>query len=49
MTVTWTNDVLRRVLTGREPNADVAVGADLDRFERLFRTSVLTPPESVKG
>ncbi|MFA9565426.1 MAG: nucleoside hydrolase, partial [Acidimicrobiales bacterium] len=47
MTVAWTNDVLRRVLTGLEPNADVAVAVDLDRFEHLFRTRVLSPLESV--
>ncbi len=48
MTVAWTNDVLRSVLTGREPNASVAVGLDLARFEALFRDRVLTPLESVK-
>ena len=47
MTVAWTNDVFRRVLTGLEPNADVAVAVDLDRFEHLFRTRVLSPLESV--
>ena len=46
MTVAWTNDVLRRVLTGLEPNAEVAVGVDLDRFQDLFHTRVLTPLES---
>ena len=43
ITVAWTNDVLRRVLTGQEPNAEVAVGVDLERFEHLFRSHVLTP------
>ena len=47
MTVAWTNDVLRRVLTGLEPNTDVAVGVDLDRFDHLFRTRILTRLESV--
>lgn len=49
MTVTWTNDVLRRVLTGLDPNAEVAVDVDLERFDRLFRERVLTPLESRPG
>jgi inosine-uridine nucleoside N-ribohydrolase len=47
MTVAWTNDVLRRVLTGLDPNAEVAVGVDLERFEHEFRARVLAPLESV--
>ena len=41
MTVVHLNDAMRRLLTGREPNALVATGVDLDRFEALFAERVL--------
>jgi purine nucleosidase len=36
MTVTYRNDILRQFLTGREPNASVAVGVDSERFATYF-------------
>lgn len=36
MTVTYLNDVLRQLLTGRDPNAAVAVGVDSARFAARF-------------
>jgi inosine-uridine nucleoside N-ribohydrolase len=36
MTVTYRNDILRQYLTGREPNAAVAVGVDSERFATYF-------------
>lgn len=43
MTVTHLNDELRQLLTGgREPNARVAVGVDVDRFMRHFADRVLS-------
>jgi hypothetical protein len=36
MTVTYRNDILRQFLTGRDPNAAVAVGVDNTRFARHF-------------
>ena len=36
MTVTYRNDILRQFLTGRDPNAAVAVGVDNARFARHF-------------
>ncbi|MCZ7537081.1 MAG: nucleoside hydrolase [Acidimicrobiia bacterium] len=41
MTVTHTNATLRRLLTGREANARVAIGVDTGRFERLFAERVM--------
>lgn len=36
MTVTYRNDILRQFLTGRDPNAAVAVGVDSKRFAKCF-------------
>ncbi len=36
MTVTYLNDVLRQLLTGRDHNASVAVGVDSERFAARF-------------
>lgn len=41
MTVTHTNDVLRQLLVGRDPNADVAIDVDVDRFSTRFAERVL--------
>ena len=41
MTVTHTNDVLRQLLVGRDPNADVAIDVDVDRFRTRFAERVL--------
>jgi purine nucleosidase len=36
MTVTYRNEILRRLLTGRDPNAAVALGVDSARFAQRF-------------
>jgi purine nucleosidase len=40
MTVTHLNDTMRRLLTGRDPNAEVATGLDRERFEARFAERV---------
>lgn len=40
MTVTYRNDILRQFLTGRDPNAAVAVGVDSTRFAQHFDARV---------
>jgi inosine-uridine nucleoside N-ribohydrolase len=40
MTVTHLDDAMRRLLTGREPNAAVATEVDVERFEGLFAERV---------
>jgi purine nucleosidase len=40
MTVTYRNDVLSQFLTGRGPNAAVAVGVDSTRFAQHFDARV---------
>ena len=40
MTVTYRNDILRQFLTGRDPNAAVAIGVDSARFAQYFDARV---------
>jgi hypothetical protein len=40
LTVTYRNDLLRLFLTGRDPNAAVAVGIDSERFATYFDEQV---------
>jgi purine nucleosidase len=42
MTVTYLNDIIRQLLTGRDHNARVAVGVDVDRFAQRFHERVIS-------
>ena len=42
-TVAWLDPGMRKALTGREPNADVAMTLDAARFHALFEERVVTP------
>ena len=41
--MSYLNPLLRKALTGREPNADVALEVESDAFEALFAERVIDP------
>ena len=43
MTVCHLDDVMRRLITSREPNASVETAIDVDRFQPRFTGRVITP------